>query len=137
MKESYFQKPDIKQVLSDKDLSQFGDSVVNFIYNAAIYRASHKLQGVKVWDYSLAKACKNSPLRSYVGSKKNAGELGDAVEAFVGYLYIKRKSEIEYFIDVLTKYIEHYWDKEKMHPKELCAAAFTHLLHKVWEDVNF
>lgn len=137
MKESFFQKPDIKQVLSDKNLSQFGDSVVNFIYNVAIYRATQKLQGVKVWDYSLAKACKDSPLRNYVGSRKNAGELGDAVEAFIGYLYIKRKSELEYFIDVLAKYIEHDWDKEKTNPKELCAAAFTHLLHKIWENVNF
>ena len=137
MKESFFQKPDIKQVLSDKDLSQFGDCVVNFIYNVAICRATQKLQGVKVWDYSLAKACKNSPLRSYVGSRKNAGELGDAVEAFIGYLYIKRKSELEYFIDVLTRYIEHDWDKKKISPKELCAAAFTHLLNKIWEDVNF
>ncbi|MEE9411257.1 MAG: ribonuclease III family protein [Candidatus Heimdallarchaeota archaeon] len=126
----------LQEILLDKNLAKFGDAIVNYIYNAAVYEATEKLQGVKVWDKSLAKACRASPLRNLVGSKKNAGELGDAVEAFIGFLYIKKsKSIINQMIEILKRFIIQNWvllsDEQ-----EICSEAFTHLLSVLCNEIG-
>ena len=123
------------EILLDKNLAKFGDSIVNFIYNAAIFEATEQLKGVKVWDKCLAEACRMSPLRTLVGSKKNAGELGDVVEAFMGFLYMKRgKKILEQTIDILKRFITQNWSEKGKNEQELCKEAFTHLLKILCEE---
>ena len=126
----------LSDFLLNNDYAKFGDAIVNFIYNAAIYEATQKLQGIKVWDYSLAQACKNSPLRQFVGSRKNAGELGDAVESFIAYVYLKNKSKLNDSIRLLARYISKYKLSEDLDEKELCAKAFTSLIITLCEDMG-
>ncbi len=125
-----------EEIISISDFAKFGDSIVNFIYNAAIFEAESKLQGVKVWDNCLSNACKNSPLRTYVGSKKNKGDLGDAVEAFIGYVYLAKKFSVNQMIDILTKYIKLEGDKIKGKEQEKCSAAFTYLINQLCEKLD-
>ena len=125
-----------EDILSDSNFAKFGDSLVNFIYNASILESTNQLQGVKVWDQCLAEACRNSPLRIFAGSRKSAGELGDAVEAFLGYLYVKNKLVLSDMIAVLTRYISQNTYLLKKDEKKLCSEAFSHLLNNLCEKNN-
>ena len=109
---------------------------VNFIYNAAIHNATHKLSGIKVWDKCLAQACKNSPLRKFVGTRKNAGDLGDAVEAFIAFVYLKKPSAITEMISTLTKSITINKHLIELEERELCAKIFTDLVEDLCEDLG-
>ena len=119
----------LENILFDNNFAKFGDSLVNFLYNSAIYEATKNLQGVKVWDQSLAEACRNSPLRSYIGGRKNAGELGDAVEAFLGFLYIKNSLVLPEMITTLSRFIRNNINLYRENERELCSAAFSHLIN--------
>ena len=119
----------LEEILSNSNFAKFGDSLVNFIYNASIFEVTQKLQGVKVWDQCLAIACRNSPLRSFLGGRKNAGELGDAVEAFLGYLYVKNNLVLPDMISYLTRFIRKNSELYYQNEKDLCANAFSYLLN--------
>ena len=119
----------LEKILFDNNFSKFGDSLVNFLYNSAIYEATKNLQGVKVWDQCLAEACRNSPLRSYIGGRKNAGELGDAVEAFLGFLYIKNSLVLPEMIATLSRFIRNNINLYQKNEKKLCSTAFSHLVN--------
>ncbi len=119
----------LENILFDNNFAKFGDSLVNFLYNSAIYESTKNLQGVKVWDQCLAEACRNSPLRSYIGGRKNAGELGDAVEAFLGYLYIKNSLVLPEMIATLSRFIRNNIDLYPKNERKLCSIAFSHLIN--------
>jgi len=121
--------PDLKAVLLDKNLSKFGDAIVNFIYNAAIYEETEQSKGVKVWDSCLAQACKDSHLRNFLGTRKNAGDIGDAVEAFIAYVYLRNKSSINDMIQILFRNINQNRQLLAKQEKELCTESFTELIN--------
>lgn len=128
--------PDLNELLLNNKLAKFGDSVVNFIYNAAVYNATKELQGVKVWDQSLAQACRDSPLRKYVGSRKNAGDLGDAVEAFIAFVYLRNPINITEMITILTKSITINKHLLELNERELCSKAFTVLINELCKNIE-
>ena len=133
---SFFKSLSFEEILSNNDFSKFGDAVVNFIYNAAIFEATSKLQGVKVWDFCLAEACKNSPLRSYIGSRKNKGELGDAVEAFIGYVYLSRKLSLDHMINILINYFLNKDIQSEKNEQTVCSSAFIHLVNQLCVELD-
>jgi len=122
---------ELKDILLSKDFAKFGDNVINFIYNAAIYNATERLQGVKVWDKCLAGACINSPLRSYIGSRKSKGDLGDAIEAFIGYLYLRDKSSIEFMINLLSRFFEQKKTLIADNEQKICEEGITFLINEL------
>ena len=126
----------LKNILLNSDYAKFGDAIVNFVYNAAIFEVTQQSKGVKVWDYSLAQACRSSPLRQFTGSRKNAGELGDAVEAFVTYVYLRNKSRLTDMIRILARIISENKSMQDSDEKELCAKAFTSLLNILCEELR-
>ncbi len=126
----------LEEILLNTNFAKFGDSIVNFIYNAAVYESKQKLQGIKVWDKSLADACRNSPLRSYLGSKKNSGELGDAVEAFLSFVYIKNKNSIYDMIKILSKFLREKWNLSDKTEQVICGEAFTHLINQLCDELK-
>ncbi|MHA1212505.1 MAG: ribonuclease III family protein [Candidatus Heimdallarchaeota archaeon] len=127
---------DLRSILSNKDYSRFGDSIVNFIYNAAIFEVTQHSRGVKVWDSCLAQACRNSQLRKYLGTRKNAGDIGDAVEAFVAYVYLKNKNTINEMIMILSKNLNQNKKLLQTQEKELCAESFTLLINVFCEKLG-
>ena len=126
--------PDLSTILLNNKLARFGDSIVNFIYNAAVYHATSDLEGVKVWDKCLAQACRNTPLRKLVGSRKNAGDLGDVVEAFVAFVYLKDSTKITGMVSLLTKSITVNKHLLEVDEKELCTKAFSDLIEDLCES---
>jgi hypothetical protein len=127
---------DLKTVLLDKNLSKFGDAIVNFIYNAAIFEETKQSKGVKVWDSCLAQACKDSHLREFLGTRKNAGEIGDAVEAFIAYVYVRNKSSILEMIQILFRNIHQKKQMLANQEKELCTESFTVLINSLCEKIG-
>ncbi len=128
---------DFREILSNKDFSKFGDSIVNFIYNAAIFEVIQQSRGVKVWDSCLAQACRNSQLRMHLGTRKNAGDIGDAVEAFVAYIYLKNKNTITEMITILSKNINQNKNLLRDKEKEVCTESFTSLINHFCEKFGF
>ncbi|MFW9852343.1 MAG: ribonuclease III family protein [Candidatus Thorarchaeota archaeon] len=126
----------LEEILLNTNFAKFGDSIVNFVYNAAVYETKQKLQGIKVWDKSLAEACRNSPLRSYLGSKKNSGDLGDAVEAFLSFVYIKNKNSIYDMIKILSKSLREKWDLSDKTEQVICGEAFTYLINQMCDELE-
>ncbi len=131
------EKVNLSEFLLNKNLAKFGDSIVNFIYNAAIFEATGDLTGIKVWDKCLAEACRASPLRNLAGSKKNAGELGDVVEAFIGFLYLKKNKQIiGQMIEILKRFIIQNWNEEEINEQKLCKEAFSFLLQTLCKEMG-
>jgi len=119
----------LREILSNKHFSKFGDSIVNFIYNAAVFEISQKSKGIKVWDSCLAQACRNSQLRGYLGTRKSAGDIGDAVEAFIAFIYLKNKNTLPEMITILTKNLRKSIGLFQENEKELCTESFTLLIN--------
>lgn len=129
-------KLDLKSVLLDKNLSKFGDSIVNFIYNAAVYEVTQESKGVKVWDSCLAQACRDSHLREFIGTKKKSGDIGDAVESFIAYLYIKNKTSLPEMIKILARNIRSKKDLFSSNERDICTESFTNLLNFYCEKIG-
>ncbi len=127
MENIFFSQPDIKDVLANHDLSKFGDAIVNFIYNAAVYRVKNVLQGVKVWDQSLAQVSRETSLRRLLGSGKNRGELGDAIEALIAYSYLAKIFSIEEMISLLSDALKEVMLTTE-NEIEQCTVMFTKLV---------
>ena len=127
---------DLRSVLLDKNLSRFGDAVVNFVYNAAIFEETQQSKGVKVWDSCLAQACKDSPLRNFLGTRKNAGDIGDAVEAFIAYVYVRNKNSISEMIQILSQNISQKKHMLENQEKKLCTESFTLLINTLCKKMG-
>ncbi|MHA1222062.1 MAG: ribonuclease III family protein [Candidatus Heimdallarchaeaceae archaeon] len=134
MSSPFFLGIEFEEILSNKNIAKFGDSIVNFIYNVALFEALQRFEGIKVWDKCLAQACQNSPLRKYVGNRKDKGALGDAVEAFIAYLYIKNNKFLQKSIKILSNFIAINYSSFKTSESRLCSEAFTHLLNTLWSE---
>ena len=131
---SLFDSPTLESILQNHDLAKFGDAVVNYVYNMAVFKSQNQLQGIKVWDSCLAEACKASPLRKYVGSRKNKGDLGDAVEAFIAYIIIRNEQKISHIVELLTSALRISVTSKT--ERELCSGAFTSLLNALCEELE-
>ncbi|MHA1687063.1 MAG: ribonuclease III family protein [Candidatus Heimdallarchaeaceae archaeon] len=128
-------RPKLEDILLNHDLAKFGDAVVNFIYNMAIYDSQHKLQGIKVWDKCLAHACLNSPLKNYLKNQKKQGDVADAVEAFIGYLVLENRDILSHMISILSRHLNTDLSNVT-NERELCTNAFTQLLLTICKEKN-
>lgn len=131
-----FDTPTFYTILTDKNYAKFGDSIVNFIYNAAIYESSKIMGGIKVWDKCLAFACKNSPLKSFIGRKKDSGELGDTVEAFIGYIYSKDRTMLDKMVNILSNFLKQKLILKEKDEIKICSEAFAHLLQTLCKSLD-
>ncbi|UJG39787.1 MAG: hypothetical protein K9W45_07940 [Candidatus Heimdallarchaeum aukensis] len=135
MDNSFLDKQNLNEILNNKHLAKFGDSVVNFVYSYALFKAYNILTGIKVSDYCLSEACKTSPLRNYVGTRKKKGELGDAVEAFIGYIVIQNESKLLEIVSNLVHFLKMSKMALKQPEDEICVKVFSFLLNKLFNEL--
>jgi len=131
----FLDKQNLNEILNNKHLAKFGDSVVNFVYSYALFKAYNILTGIKVSDYCLSEACKTSPLRNYVGTRKKKGELGDAVEAFIGYIVIQNESKLLEIVSNLVHFLKMSKMVLKQPEDEICVKVFSFLLNKLFNEL--
>lgn len=132
---SFLNKKKLNEIINNKQLAKFGDSVVNFVYSYALFKAYNILVGIKVSDYCLSEACKGSPLRDYVGTRKKKGELGDAVEAFIGYIVIQNESKLLEIVSNMVQFFKLTKIALKQPEEAICIKAFSFLIDKLFNEL--
>jgi hypothetical protein len=125
------QKDRLRTILSNHSLAKFGDTIVNFLYSLAKTENLGVPCGERVKDKALAEALRKANLRDLMPNSLNAGELGDGVEAIVGYFYLNKLLSIEEMKNILSKELEPYNEEAySSYSKErkIMAVAFYKLL---------
>jgi len=85
----------LKEIMLDKKLARFGDSLLNFLYSFALTKRRGEPIGEKVSDEILAIAAKNVGIKSFLPSRLSKGEIANSIEALLGYAWLKNKVSIE------------------------------------------
>ena len=101
-KTSESQKNDLRRIMRDHGLAKFGDALTNFLYSRAKTNVVGKPVGERVFDKALAESLRQIGLRKLMPSNSSSGDLGDGVEALIGYGYLHGLITI----DELTEIVE-------------------------------
>jgi len=92
-------------IMRDQDLAKFGDSLTNFLYSLAKTNALDKPVGLRVFDKALAEAIHKTGLRKVMPSSSSSGDIGDGVEALIGYAYLNDLMTINEMVVKLQDYL--------------------------------
>ncbi|MCD6189348.1 MAG: hypothetical protein J7J97_04065 [Thermococcus sp.] len=120
---------------NDKNLSKFGDSLVNFIFSLALSEYLGHPSAGRVPNASLSIALEKARLLSYVPSRTDKHGRGDIAEAILAYAWLERKITIEEAVEVLRQ----NFTPDVLHPsrkKEIIGNAFGELLKMVKERLE-
>lgn len=120
---------------NDKNLSKFGDSLVNFIFSLALSEYLGHPSAGRVPNASLSIALEKARLLSYVPSRTDKHGRGDIAEAILAYAWLERKITIEEAVEVLRQ----NFTPDVLHPsrkKEIIGNAFGELLKMVKERLG-
>ncbi len=99
---------ELKQVLTDHNLAQLGDSILNFTLSAALTRVTRKPTGRRVKNSLLTPLIDSSPLKLLLPLRTSRRDRANAFEALAGYLWQKKAYEIEELIDVMAKPVDPF-----------------------------
>jgi len=77
------------EILLTKGLARLGDSLINFIYSAALSLELGKPIGIRVKNEVLSKACKTLKLRERLKVKGEELSNGDLVESLLAFVWLK------------------------------------------------
>lgn len=93
---------ELKRILTDKGLAQFGDSLLNFAYSISATRTTGKPKGFKVPDTVLAEAATKAGLRKLLPSRVNRGEVANSLEAILGYAWLEKILTLDEVVTFLS-----------------------------------
>ena len=89
------------QILTDHDLAQFGDSLVNFAFSLALTdKAGHPV-GARVPDKTLAEAAVRAGLRVHLPRRITRGDVANSLEALLGFVWLKNLVTLDEIRDCL------------------------------------
>ena len=124
-------------ILYSKHLASLGDALVNYCYSVARFSVNPKLtSGVRVWDSSLAMALRQSSFNAFIKKRISQGELGDCVEAIVGWVYMNDLMSLEEIIAFLKDNLPAELLKNKMAEKDGATFAFIALLEHIYKIIG-
>ena len=92
-------------IMRDHSLAKFGDSLTNFLYSLAKTKILNKPVGLRVFDKALAETLRQTGLRPIMPSSSSAGDLGDGIEALIGYVYLQEIMSLEEMTTTITSYL--------------------------------
>ncbi len=130
-------KSSFEEVIRSRPLASLGDFLINYCYTVARFHVApleHK--AIRVWDSSLAKALKESEFANHLPSRMSAGELGDAVEALVAWLYMTGRISLERIIEIMLPGLDASLIG-KPGEKDLAVFAVSLFLEYIWEKELF
>ncbi len=130
-------KSSFREVIKSRPLASLGDFLINYCYTVARFHVApleHK--AIRVWDSSLAKALKESEFAEYLPPRMSSGELGDAVEALVAWLYMNGHVSLEEIIETMLPGLDPSLIG-KPGEKDLAIFAVSLFLESVWEKKLF
>ncbi|MFX0198834.1 MAG: ribonuclease III family protein [Candidatus Hodarchaeota archaeon] len=128
------ENPELKHILTDKNLAKFGDSLINFLYSIAKSVVTGVFCGEKVSDKALASALRETSLKYKTRPRSTVNEQADAVEAFCAYLWLKPMISLEEMVTIIVNAIEgldlSYHKTEKAAEKKAFKTLIKNLLVK-------
>lgn len=120
---------------TDKNLSKFGDSLVNFLFSLALSEYLGKPSAGRVPNSSLAMALDRANLLKYVPSRTDKHGKGDIAEAIIAYAWLEKKINTDEAVNILkanfTPDITHFVRK-----KGVMGIAFGELLKVIKERLE-
>ncbi len=81
---------DLTKILTNRELAQFGDALMNFAYSLALTETTGKPTGTRVPDKVLAEAAVKAGLRKSLPRRVGRGEIANGLEALLGYSWLQR-----------------------------------------------
>jgi Ribonuclease III len=86
---------DLGNILTNKELAQFGDSLLNFAYSIALTETTGRPRGTKVQDKILADAAARAGLRKRLPRRVGKGDVANSLEALLGHVWLQRMMTLE------------------------------------------
>ncbi len=80
---------DLTKILTNGELAQFGDALINFAYSLALTETTGKPTGTRVPDKVLAEAAVKAGLRKSLPRRVGRGEIANGLEALLGYSWLQ------------------------------------------------
>ncbi|MBS7611162.1 hypothetical protein KEJ27_02960 [Candidatus Bathyarchaeota archaeon] len=113
----------VEDILRDKGLASFGDSLVNFLFSLTVTRSLGKPTGLRMDNKILAEAVRRSRLRSLIPRRTDRKAAGDYAEAIIAYAWLEGIMTTDGFIKMLMNDLDNP------------ANAFKNIIEKILEDL--
>lgn len=97
----------LRDVLQNRDLAGFGDSLVNFLYSLAATKRSGKPVGFKIGNKVLADAVRRAELRKFLPKRLDEKIMGDYAEALIAYTWLNGFLTTQKCMEVLMEKVEN------------------------------
>ncbi len=91
----------LAKILSDRQLAQFGDSLLNFAYSLALTETSGRPKGTKVQDKILAEAAVKAGLRKHLPRRVGRGDVANSLEALLGHAWLEKSLSLDEIVSCL------------------------------------
>lgn len=121
-------------IMRNHSLAKFGDTLVNFLYSLAKTKILDKPVGLRVFDKALAETLRQNSLRELMPSSSSTGNLGDGIEALIGYVYLHDIMDLEGMTKVITNYLENLDVKlleDRSFDRQLMTESFSLLIKEI------
>jgi hypothetical protein len=91
----------LRNILTSRDLAQFGDSLLNFAYSIALTETTGRPRGTKVQDKILADAAARAGLRKRLPRRVGRGDVANSLEALIGHVWLQKMITLEEIVNCL------------------------------------
>jgi hypothetical protein len=98
------EKPDLVEVLSNKELAALGDSYLNFLYSVHLTGKLGRPTGSRIKGSILHAALKESGLRKILPKRVDRHSQADAFEALAAYSLIKELVSFKKALKIINKH---------------------------------
>jgi len=98
------EKPDLREVLSNKDLAALGDSYLNFLYSVSLSLKLGRPVGGRIKGSILCSALKETGLRKLLPRRVDRHSQANAVEALAAYTWIEGLLSFRKALKILSMY---------------------------------
>jgi len=119
----------------DKNLSKFGDSLINFVFSLALSEYLEYPSAGRVSNASLTMALEIAGLRHLIPPRTDKHKKGDIAEAIFAYAWLENKITIEEAAQILktnfTEDVTHFARK-----KEIIGKAFGEVFKVIKERLE-
>ncbi|QDA31070.1 hypothetical protein FH039_04875 [Thermococcus indicus] len=120
---------------TDKGLSKFGDSLVNFVFSLALSEYLGRPTGERVPNASLTIALELAGLRHVIPPRTDKHGKGDIAEAIFAYAWLEGKITVEEAVEILrenfTEDVTHFSRR-----KEAIGRAFAEVFKVIGERLG-
>lgn len=92
----------LSEILTSRELAQFGDALLNFAYSIALTEIMGSPRGTKIRDKVLADAAAKAGLRDYLPRRVNKGDVANSLEALLGHVWLRKMITLEEIVSCLN-----------------------------------